>query len=108
MLTLNCDTVHTNTRTDTRTDEHSDCGSDLENPSHIVDYRMDANISITMPTTGRGIRRDYDTHASDDSSCDGDTELSPTPAGKRFKSEVEDDDSISGHAFSKGKFRREL
>ncbi|XP_045208577.2 homeobox protein XHOX-3-like [Mercenaria mercenaria] len=96
MLTMNCEIPHT----DTRTDEHSDCGSDFENTSHVADYRLDTNISLTMPTSGR--RRDYDTHVSDDSSCEGDTELSPTPASKRFKGETDNDtDSLSAQHFSK-------
>jgi hypothetical protein len=97
MLTMNCEISHT----DSRTDEHSDCGSDFENTSHVADYRLDTNMSLTMPTSGRGIRRDYDTLVSDDSSCEGDTEQSPPV--KRFKSENEDpSDSMSAQHFSKG------
>lgn len=88
--------------TDTRTDEHSDCGSDFENTSHVADYRLDTNMSLTMPTSGRGIRRDYDALVSDDSSCEGDSELSPPV--KRFKNESEDpSDGVSSQHYSKGK-----
>lgn len=99
MLTMNCEIP----QTDARTDDHSDCGSDFENTSHVADYRLDANISFTMPTNGHGIRRNFDTHNSDDSSCDGDTELSPTPAAKRFKSESDDaTDTSPSQSFPKG------
>lgn len=98
MLTMSCDVQ----RTDARADEHSDCGSDAENTSHVVDYRLDANMSLTIPTPESRKRQNYDLRVSDDSSCDGDSELSPTPSSKRFKPEVEDDDK-SSHVFAKGK-----
>lgn len=95
MLTMSCETP------DTRADEHSDSGSDLENTSAVADYRMDNNISISLTTASRAVRRDYDTHASDDSSCDGDTEFSPVPAGKRFKSELNDEEPNTTQHFGK-------
>lgn len=87
---------------DTRTDDHSDCGSDVENTSHVVDYRLDANISLTMPTPEHTSRVGYDLRESDDSSCDGDSELSPMPSTKRFKPDLRDEDR-SPHMYNKGK-----
>lgn len=88
---------------DARTDEHSDCGSDVENTSHVVDYRLDANMSLTMPTPDHVARQNYDLRVSDDSSCDGDSELSPTPASKRFKADVREEDRAT-HLYGKGRF----
>lgn len=99
MLTMNCEIQ----RTDVQSDEHSDFGSDVENTSNVADYRMDANISLSIPTNGLSNRRDYDTHVSDDSSCDGDNELSPMPPGKRFKADVSSEDMKSSQSFPKGK-----
>ncbi|KAL4229392.1 sequence-specific DNA binding [Mactra antiquata] len=97
MLNMNCETH----RTDIQADDHSDFGSDVENTSNVADYRMDANISLSIPTNGLSRRRDYDTHVSDDSSCDGDNELSPMPPGKRFKPDVSVDAMKNVQSFAK-------
>ena len=98
MLTMSCDVQNA----DARADEHSDCGSDIENTSQVVDYRLDANISLTMPTPEHVVRPGYDLRASDDSSCDGDGELSPMPPSKRFKPDPRDEDRAA-LMFGKGK-----
>lgn len=91
MLTMSCEVQTVNARTD----EHSDSGSDAENTSQVVDYRLDANMSLTMPTPDHVGRQNYDLRVSDDSSCDGDSELSPVPPSKRFKPDVREEDRSS-------------
>ena len=87
MLNMSEDSSRANVRTDT----HSDDNSDTENTSHIIDYRTEANLSLTMPTPGMtqglGQHGDFRLPESDDSSCDGDAEHSPTPRDKQYKSE---------------------
>lgn len=100
MLTMNCEIQNV----DARTDERSDCGSDAENTSHVVDYRLDANMSLPLSTPVRpGVRRTFDARNSDDSSCDEDGECSPRPSGKRFKPDMYEDDGVRGSMMFKGK-----
>ncbi|KAH3699833.1 hypothetical protein DPMN_074795 [Dreissena polymorpha] len=80
-----------------RSDERSDCGSDAENTSHVVDYRLGANMSLPISTPVRpGGRRTFDARDSDESSCDEDGECSPRPPGKRFKPDMFEDDGGKG------------
>ncbi|WAR06154.1 HOX3-like protein [Mya arenaria] len=97
MLTMNCEIQHT----DRRTDDHSDTGSDAENTSHVVDYRTDGHLSLPLTTPERSLTRKFDERLSDESSCDGDTEVSPFPPGKRFKPETYEDDAKTGGFYGK-------
>ena len=83
MLTMN---------NDIRTDAHSDAGSDIENTSNVADYRLDPNLSLTMSTPNHRGHRHFGMPDSDDSSCDGDVELSPVPKDK-LKLEQHTDES---------------